>query len=52
MAHRLATIEHATRIIVVRHGRVVEMGTHRELLAEGGIYAGLHGLQFGEGGAV
>ena len=52
VAHRLATIEHATRIIVVRHGRVVEMGTHRELLAEGGIYAGLHGLQFGEGGAV
>lgn len=51
VAHRLATIEHASRIIVVRHGRVVEMGTHRELLAEGGIYAGLHGLQFGEGGA-
>ncbi len=51
VAHRLATIEHASRIIVVRHGRVVEIGTHRELLAEGGIYAGLHGLQFGEGGA-
>jgi ATP-binding cassette subfamily B protein len=46
VAHRLATIEHATRIIVIRHGTVAERGTHSELLAENGIYARLHSLQF------
>ncbi|MCK5131010.1 MAG: ABC transporter ATP-binding protein [Candidatus Sabulitectum sp.] len=47
VAHRLATITHASQIIVIRHGLVAEQGTHSELLAMNGIYARLHGLQFG-----
>ncbi len=47
VAHRLATIEHASKIIVVRHGTVAEQGTHDELLKKNGIYARLHSLQFG-----
>lgn len=46
VAHRLATIEHATRIIVIRKGIVAETGTHSELLDKRGIYARLHRLQF------
>jgi len=45
VAHRLSTIEHADRIIVMHHGQVRETGTHGELLAQGGIYARLHALQ-------
>jgi ATP-binding cassette subfamily B protein len=45
VAHRLSTIEHADRIIVMHHGQVRETGTHAELLAQGGIYARLHALQ-------
>ena len=52
VAHRLATIEHATRILVIRKGVVAETGTHRELLERRGIYARLHGLQFGGGSHV
>ncbi|MEP6886070.1 MAG: lipid A export permease/ATP-binding protein MsbA [Gammaproteobacteria bacterium] len=44
IAHRLSTVEGADRIIVMDQGRIVESGTHRELLARGGLYAALHGL--------
>jgi subfamily B ATP-binding cassette protein MsbA len=46
IAHRLSTVEGADRIIVLDQGRIVEMGSHQELLARGGLYAALHGMQF------
>jgi len=46
IAHRLATVQRADRIIVMDNGRIVETGTHASLLAEGGIYANLANLQF------
>ncbi len=46
IAHRLSTVEGADRIIVLDQGRVVESGSHKELLAHGGLYAALHGMQF------
>ena len=50
IAHRLSTIQHATQILVLERGRVVERGTHRELLAAAGAYARLHQLQFRDEG--
>ena len=46
IAHRLSTIRHADRIVVLDQGRLVQMGSHDELLTEGGIYAELYHLQF------
>lgn len=46
IAHRLSTIESADLILVMQEGAIVERGTHAGLLARGGVYAGLHRLQF------
>jgi subfamily B ATP-binding cassette protein MsbA len=48
IAHRLSTVEQADCILVMREGRIVETGTHRELIAAGGHYASLHRLQFAD----
>jgi ATP-binding cassette subfamily B protein len=46
IAHRLATVQKADLIVVLDHGRLVEQGTHAELVTHGGVYAGLAALQF------
>ncbi|MGH8832056.1 MAG: ABC transporter transmembrane domain-containing protein [Polaromonas sp.] len=46
IAHRLATVQQADRILVLDHGRLVEQGTHAELVSRGGVYARLAALQF------
>jgi len=46
IAHRLSTIRNASRIVVFDGGRIAQMGTHDELIAQGGLYAELHRMQF------
>ena len=48
IAHRLSTIEHADQVLVLDEGRIVERGTHAQLLALDGLYAHLHRMQFRE----
>jgi ATP-binding cassette subfamily B protein len=49
IAHRLSTVRGADRILVIDDGRVVQSGSHEELLARGGLYAHLYRTQFSEG---
>ena len=46
IAHRLWTVRHVQRIIVLDHGKIVEVGSHNELMTKGGIYAGLYNTYF------
>jgi ATP-binding cassette subfamily B multidrug efflux pump len=46
IAHRLSTVQHADRILVMHHGKLAEEGNHAQLLERGGLYARLYELQF------
>jgi subfamily B ATP-binding cassette protein MsbA len=48
VAHRLSTVRKATRILVLEKGRIVQVGTHDELLRLGGPYRRVYEMQFGE----
>jgi len=52
VAHRLSTVQHADTILVLHHGQIRERGSHRELLAAGGLYERLYQLQLGAGVAA
>lgn len=52
IAHRLSTIREAEKVVVMHHGRIVELGTHDELVARGGYYADLYAMQFQGGRAA
>jgi ATP-binding cassette subfamily B protein len=52
IAHRLATVRKADRIVVVEAGRIVATGTHEALMRAGGLYARLARLQFSDGAEV
>ena len=51
IAHRLATVQHADRIVVIERGAPVAQGTHAELMRQGGLYASLARLQFLDAGS-
>ena len=52
IAHRLSTAERADVVLVIDHGRLVEVGTHRSLVAAGGVYAALHERWLDVSGAI
>jgi subfamily B ATP-binding cassette protein MsbA len=52
IAHRMSTVARATRIVVLDNGRIVERGTHRELLRAGGVYARYHAMQNAPGAVL